>query len=236
MDRIKIPKEIANIKKTVFFTAGVFFVNRIPFFVSLSRKIDFTGVSRLKVRTVEIIFDAFKAVFRLYIQKGFHIQTVHVNDEFGVLKYLIQNTPAGPRVNLTSANKHVTEIERRIHVVKDRSHAFFHSLMFNLTPKLMTIHAILNIAKMLNYFPTKEGIFSELSPCSILTGESLDYKKKLTLHPGKYCQLHENEVPWNSDKARTKGSICIGSCGNLQGGFKFISLQTGQNITRYNWD
>ena len=46
--RIKVPKEIANIKKTVFLTADIFFVNRIPFFVSLSRKIDFTGVSRLK--------------------------------------------------------------------------------------------------------------------------------------------------------------------------------------------
>ena len=38
-----------------------------------------------------------------------------------------------------------------------------------------------------------------------------------------------------SDKARTQGTIFLGPCGNLQGGFKFMSLQTGQNITRYNW-
>ena len=47
-DCIKIPKNIDNIKKTVFFTAEIFFVNIIPFFISLSRKIDFTGMSHPK--------------------------------------------------------------------------------------------------------------------------------------------------------------------------------------------
>ena len=73
LDCIKIPKEIANLKKTVFLTAEIFFVNRIPFFIYLIRKIDFTGVSHLKVRTSAIIFDAFKDVFRFYLQQGFHI-------------------------------------------------------------------------------------------------------------------------------------------------------------------
>ena len=62
LDFIKIPKEIANLKKTVFLTAAIFFVNGIPFFISQSRKIDFTGVSRLKGRTAAIIFDAFKDI------------------------------------------------------------------------------------------------------------------------------------------------------------------------------
>ena len=73
----------------------------------MSRKIDFTGVSHLKGRTAEIIFDAFKAIFRFYLQQGFRIQTVHKDGEFGALKDLIQNMPAGPIVNLTSANEHV---------------------------------------------------------------------------------------------------------------------------------
>ena len=110
--------------------------------------------------------------------------------------------PAGPRVNLTSAKKHVPEIERRICADKERSCAFRHSLTFNQIPKLMTIHAILNITKMLNYFLMKQGISSELSTCSILTGESLDYKKHLTLHPVQYCEVYENEGPKNSDKAQ----------------------------------
>ena len=92
--------------------------------------------------------------FRFYLQQGFLIQTVHADGEFEALKDIIQNMPAGPTVNLTSANKHVPEIEQRIRVVKDRSRAFHHSLLFNWIPKLMKIHAILNITKMLNYFLT----------------------------------------------------------------------------------
>ena len=94
---------------------------------------------------------------------------------------------AGPRVNLTSANKHVPETERRNRVSKKRIRAFCHIFLLNRIPKLMTIHAILNIAKMLNYFPTKQGISLELIPNSIHTGESLDYKKQLILHPVQYC-------------------------------------------------
>ena len=88
-------------------STDIFFVNRIPFFISLSRKIDFTGVSHLKGQTAAIIFDAFKAILRFYLQQGFHIQTVYADGEIGALKYLIQNMRAGPRVNLTSANEHV---------------------------------------------------------------------------------------------------------------------------------
>ena len=109
--RIKNPKEIANLKKTVFLTTEIFFVNGIPFFISTSRKIEFTGVSHLKGRMAAIIFDAFKAIFRFYLQRSFRIQNAHTDSEFGSLKDLIQNMPAGPRVNLTSANKHVPEIK-----------------------------------------------------------------------------------------------------------------------------
>ena len=106
-DRIKIPKEIANLKKTVFLTADILFVNGIPLFISLRRKIDFTGVRHLKVRTAAIIFDAFRAIFRFYLQRGFRIQTVHADGEFRALKYLIQNMLEGTRVNLTIANEYV---------------------------------------------------------------------------------------------------------------------------------
>ena len=38
------------------------------------------------------------------------------------------------------------------------------------------------------------------------------------------------------DKSGTQGDIYLGPCGNLQGGFKFGILKTGQKITRYNYD
>ena len=38
-DRINIPKDIANLRNTVFLITDIFFVNRILFFISLSRKL-----------------------------------------------------------------------------------------------------------------------------------------------------------------------------------------------------
>ena len=58
----------------------------------------------------------------------------------------------------------------------------------------------------------------------------------MTIHPVQYCKVHDNEGPRNSDKSITQGAICLGTCGNLQGGFKFGILKTGQKITRYNYD
>ena len=90
--------------------------------------------------------------------------------------------------------------------------------------------------KLLNFFLTKGGISSTLSPKTIMTGETLEFKKDLTLQTGQYCQVHENELPCNSQQVRTKGAIALGPTGNLQGGYRFLALDTGHKITRYSWD
>ena len=85
------------------------------------------------------------------------------------------------------------------------------------------------IVKLLNFFPTKGGISDTLRPKTIMSGEIIDYKKHLILQIGKYWQVHEEDVPRNIQNPRTKGAISLGPSGNLQGGFKFIALNTGKN-------
>ena len=87
--------------------------------------------------------------------------------------------PSGPRVNLASANEQVPEIKRRIRVSKERSKYMRHSLPFHRIKKLMTIHAIINIGKMVNYFPTKIGVSTTMIPRAVLNGENLDYENLL---------------------------------------------------------
>ena len=69
-----------------------------------------------------------------------------------------------------------------------------------------------------------------------MTGETLDYNKHLTLQFGQYCQVHEEENPTNSQVARTKGAISLRPSGNLQGGYRFMDLNTGKKIKRRSWD
>ena len=54
-----------------------FFVNNIPFLLTLSRKICFTAVNHLANRTVPNIFASFKEVCQYYSHRRFRITTVH---------------------------------------------------------------------------------------------------------------------------------------------------------------
>jgi hypothetical protein len=64
----------------------------------------------------------------------------------------------------------------------------------------------------------------------------LDYNKHLSLQLGQYCQVHKEENPPNIQIARTKGAIYLGPSGNLQGGFKFMALNSGKKSVRRSWD
>jgi hypothetical protein len=235
-DFIKIPKELVELHKEVFLTADIFFVNKIPFFLTYSRKICFTAVSHLHDRKVGTIFKAFEEIYKFYLNRGFKITTVHADGEFAPLQAMIQAMPDGPRVNLASANEHVPDIERRIRVVKERVRSARHSLPFNTVPKLIMIHIIFHCVKLLNHFPAKGGISDYHSPKTIMTGETLHFKKHLSLQIGQYCQVHEEDNPRNSQLPRTKGAICLGPSGNIQGGYKFMSLNSMKKIVRRSWD
>ena len=211
-------------------------MNGNPFFITVSRKLDFTAVSHLTDRKIPTIVWGFKSVYSFYAQRGFIITIVSADGEFGPLQEKINDMPHGPQMNLASADEHVPEVERRIWVVKERARDIQHNLPFHRIPKILLINMVLLAVEMLTYFPTKAGISKTLSPRAILTGESLDYKKHLSLQFGQYCQVHQENAPTNSQKARTKGAICMGPSGNRQGGYKFMSIWLTKKITGRVWD
>jgi hypothetical protein len=161
---------------------------------------------------------------------------VHADSEFAPLKPLIESILGGPVLNLASANEHMPKIERRIRVVKERCWATRHSLPFERIPKITTVHIVLNVVKILNFFPTKGGVSETLSPKTIMSGETLDYKKHLILQIGQYFKFNEEDNPCNNQLACTKGEISLGPSGNLQGGFKFMALNTRKKILHRSWD
>jgi hypothetical protein len=141
--------------KEVLLTEYIFFVTNIPFFLTLSRKICFTAVNHLADRTVPQIFKDFKEMYQYYLQHGFYIKMVHADCEFVPIKPLIESFPGGPMVNSANANEYVPEIEQIIRVVKERCWATRHSLPFEIIPKLMTIHIVLNVVTLLNFPPNQ---------------------------------------------------------------------------------
>jgi hypothetical protein len=89
------------------------------------------------------------SLYQYYLQRGSHIKTVHADGELAPLKPLIESMTGGPMFNLANANEHVPKIEWGIWVVKELCRATQHSLPFERIPKLVTIHIVLNLVKLL---------------------------------------------------------------------------------------
>ena len=108
--QLKIPKGIMDKHKNVFMSVDIFFVNQIPFFLSLSRKINYAGVQNLSNCKVQTAFAAFVAIYSFYRRRNFIITEVSMDGEFVALQDKIEAMPGGPRVNLLSANEHVLSL------------------------------------------------------------------------------------------------------------------------------
>ena len=155
--KFKIPRELEKLQNSVLIVMDILFVNGIPFFLSLSRKIYFTGVSHLPGRSKKHIFQYFKELFRFYIRHVFLITTVHSDGKFAPLKPMIEGMPGLPYVNVSAANKQAPDIEQIIRVVKEQTIYQRHSLPFKKIPKIIKISCVVNVCKFLNVFLPREG-------------------------------------------------------------------------------
>ena len=109
-DQVKIPVGLIKLHEEVILTCDILFVDKIPFFLTLSQKIYFTSVNNLANHTVPEIFKAFKEVYKYYLHHGFSIYTVHTYGKFGPLKNLIEPLPGGQLMNLATSNEHAPDI------------------------------------------------------------------------------------------------------------------------------
>jgi hypothetical protein len=81
-DIVEIPIEIRQLHRVVTLSIDVFFVNKIPFFITLSQKLMFTTVTHLENRKALTIFKSLKSIFYYYLQKEFHVLTINSDNDF----------------------------------------------------------------------------------------------------------------------------------------------------------
>ena len=118
-DIIQIRKELIKIHKDIVMTAEILFVNTIPFFLKVSKNICFDMLHHLANRKVKTIYTAFNEVYINCRNCRFRIITLQIDGDFSPLQeIIIEYMTGGPIKNITSANEHVPEIERRIRVGK----------------------------------------------------------------------------------------------------------------------
>ena len=95
-------------------------------------------------------------------------------------------------INVISCDEHVGDIEHYICTIKGRMRATYNMLPFT----HILIRLIIKMGKAavfwLNSLPSWNGISGYVSPCTIITGQTLNYKWHSHFQFGEYVQMHED--------------------------------------------
>ena len=136
---MKVPRDLLKFEKDISLALDIFFVNGFPFLITLSLRIYFTTVSNLKNQKLKTVIEILKHIYVYYFQQGFRITEFLLDPQFEAMAPLICDKIGAPRINVTAASEHITPVERRIKVVKERCRATRHSLPFpRITSFMMT--------------------------------------------------------------------------------------------------
>jgi hypothetical protein len=188
------------------------FVNKLPFFITVSRNLHFGTVESIPNQQTSTVAAALKQVVGIYERRGFRIKTIEADPEFEPLAIEFRQV----QFNFCAQNEHVPEIERYIRTVKDRVRSCYHTLLYSWIPRIMLIRMVCNAVFWLNAFPHRDGVSPILSPRYLITGKQIDYHKHIRIEFGAYVQTHEKHI--NGMESRTIGAVCLGPSGNNQGG------------------
>ena len=161
-----------------------------------------------------------------YTRHGFEIVDVHTDKEFECLRESLGNVS----LEICGPDEHVPEVERSIRTMKETMRATAHGLPYRHLPKLMIVELVAMATHCLNGFPKDDGVSEHMSPHSIVTRRArMDYNK-IPLEFGSYVQLLDRSV--NMIRSRTISAIALNPTGDENRTYCFMSLKTGQVLTK----
>ena len=85
----------------------------------------------------------------------------------------------------------------------------------------------------MNSFPSKNGVSDTLAPRVIIIEMKMDFNLNFKMTFGDYSQVYERTG--NDMTDCTVGAICLEPNYNLQGGYKFYILKTGNKLERHKF-
>jgi len=196
-DYVAVPRALVEQNKVVTLAADVFFL------ITVSRRIKFITAEHVQVRTATSLSKHLTRVLQVYGRAGFKVRTILMDGEFEKVRNLMPCVEC----NTMAAKEHVSEAERTIRTIKERTRGLLATLPFQHLPHRMKIEFIYFMVLWLNAFPVKNGISSMFSPRELLVRWRLDYTKHCRVLPGTYCEVHDEPSPSNTMTPRTHEAI-----------------------------
>lgn len=226
-----IPAPILEHHRHVTLCADIFFVQGLPFFHTVARGIGFRTAHPISDRSKPTLLEVLRKVIHIYEARGLTVCDVHGDHEFEC----VRDSLLPIVLNIVPTDSHVGEVERSIRTIKERLRSCAHGLPFKRLPRLLVTHMVADAVRWLNQFPWKNGISDTMSPATIVTGVGTPNYQCMRIEFGTYAQVFEDNDPSNTLRARSLGAIALTPTGNAQGDFYFLSLATGNKLSRHAW-
>ena len=227
---VQIPLQLYEKLRDVTLTADVMFVNSLPFFITVSRRIKLITVQFLPSRTAEQLCNKLRTIMHLYRRGGYLVRTALMDMEFKPLVDMMDDV----NINTTAAREHVGDVERCIRLIKDRCRSVIAELPYkDFLPDQFVIHLLYFVTRWLNTIPNDNGISKEYSPRELLDGTKLSFEKHCKAKFGAYVEASADRDITNDMNSRTDPCIVLGPTGNIQGSVNCYNLATKKVVERH---
>ena len=145
--------------------ADLFYVNEIPFLLSMSQKIKFLTLECIPNRSSNTLTVGLNRVVSLYRRAGYSVKIILLDMEFECLEEFL-DVP----INVAAAREHVPGIEREIRTIKERGRALVNTSPFNKFPRGGSLLSLcttsccgsmplpLNLASRMNTHPERSSL------------------------------------------------------------------------------
>ena len=92
IERIRIPRDFRCFQKSETLVADVFFVNNIPFLVTLSSKIRFVTVEHIGTQIATQLSNSLAKACRLYGRTSYSVEAIFLDMEFEPVEAIMPKT------------------------------------------------------------------------------------------------------------------------------------------------
>ena len=209
--------------------SDLFFVNKIPFLMSVVVPLDYVMVNELRGRSSAILIQMFtKHVTAVNLEK--FVVTKIIIDGEGAIAKIKDELERSLQLKVHPSPSKVPKTERKIETLKGRVRSVVMSLPFVLC-KILVVMCVLWCVSRLNMVPSKARP-NKVSAHEALTGRKLDYKRDLKYKFGDLVEIPVLHTSNSTDEARTHTAIAVASTGNSNGDFKFFKPYTGKFVSR----
>ena len=169
------PNTIIEQYGSIMLSADVMHVNGIPFFITQSRHIHFGTMDVLPSLQAKDIGTALRCVVNIYARGGFQVTMALMDGAFAGLHDVCNQLQI--KLNTTSRDEHVGDVERYICTVKERMRGISNTIPFKRLTRNMVMELAKAVIYWLNSVPSNTGVSPTMNPRTIITGQLLDYHK-----------------------------------------------------------